>query len=59
MIKVIPEISLPIEICVDFRVSEISCGKEHALILTNSGDVYSCGGGRYSAPYFLSLSPLI
>ncbi|XP_052705241.1 RCC1 domain-containing protein 1-like isoform X1 [Crassostrea angulata] len=45
MIKVIPEISLPIEICVDFCVSEISCGKEHALILTNSGDVYSCGGG--------------
>ncbi|XP_034328903.2 RCC1 domain-containing protein 1 isoform X2 [Magallana gigas] len=45
MIKVIPEISLPIEICLDFRVSEISCGKEHALILTNSGDVYSCGGG--------------
>lgn len=29
------------------QISSVACGKEHALLLSSSGDVYSLGGGRY------------
>ena len=44
--KVTGDVSPPLEIPVEFRVTGISCGKEHTLILTDRGTVYSFGGGR-------------
>nr|XP_022288156.1 RCC1 domain-containing protein 1-like isoform X2 [Crassostrea virginica] len=43
--KVTRDISPPLEIPMEFRVTGISCGKEHTLILTDCGTVYSFGGG--------------
>ena len=44
--KVTGDVSPPLEIPQEFRVTGISCGKEHTLILTDHGTVYSFGGGR-------------
>ena len=29
------------------QILSVACGKEHTLLLSSSGDVYSLGGGRY------------
>ncbi|XP_061194504.1 RCC1 domain-containing protein 1-like [Saccostrea echinata] len=45
VIRVFPKVSLARELAVDFNVTAVSCGKEHTLLLTSSGTVYSFGGG--------------
>lgn len=29
------------------QILSVACGKEHALLLSSTGNVYSLGGGRY------------
>lgn len=33
------------------QMTSVACGKEHALLLSSSGDVYSLGGGRYGSMF--------
>ena len=32
---------------IDFDIKDISCGIEHSLLLSNNGDVYTVGDGKY------------
>lgn len=32
---------------IDKEITSVACGKEHALLLTSSGTVYTLGSGRY------------
>lgn len=34
-------------IAIDKEITSVACGKEHALLLTSSGTVYTLGSGRY------------
>ena len=34
-------------IAIDKEITLVACGKEHALLLTSSGTVYTLGSGRY------------
>ena len=38
----------------DKNVQTVSCGKEHSLILTAEGKVYSFGNGRYCSELYSS-----
>lgn len=43
----------PFHVCSD--VQEISCGKEHVVILNTSGSVFTFGNGRCDISFFLCM----
>jgi alpha-tubulin suppressor-like RCC1 family protein len=38
---------IPKELAIASPVKMVTCGKEHTLLLTQNGNVYSFGAGRY------------
>lgn len=40
------------------QITSVACGKEHALLLTIAGDVYSLGSGRYFFFFFFLVLPI-
>jgi len=40
------------------RVTQVACGSEHCLLLTETGQVFSWGTGRYEDASYMLLDPV-